>query len=104
MYYYSPVSGKQYYLRLLLTVIRGPRSFADLYLVEGVRYLTGTRTGASKESAVMARVGRAGRAGRAGAAAGAAGAGASAGAGVVVVVVLKLELQLQLGLVLVLLE
>ncbi len=40
IYHYSPVSGEQYYLRLLLTVVRGPRSFADLYIVEGVRYQT----------------------------------------------------------------
>jgi hypothetical protein len=38
MYYCSPVSGERYYLRLLLTVVCGLRSFADLYLVEGVRY------------------------------------------------------------------
>jgi hypothetical protein len=40
MYHCSPVSGERYYLRLLLTVVRGPRSFADLYSVEGVRYPT----------------------------------------------------------------
>jgi hypothetical protein len=40
IYYYSPVSGERFYLRLLLIVIRGPRSFNELYLVEGVRYPT----------------------------------------------------------------
>jgi hypothetical protein len=40
MYHCSPVSGERYYLRLLLTVVRGPRSFADLYFVDGVRYQT----------------------------------------------------------------
>ena len=40
MYHCSPVSGEKYYLRLLLTVVRGSRSFADLYFVEGVRYPT----------------------------------------------------------------
>ena len=40
MYYCSPVSGERYYLRLLLTVVRGTKSFTDLYEVEGVRYPT----------------------------------------------------------------
>ena len=40
MYHCSPVSGERYYLRLLLTVVRGAKSFADLYEVEGVRYST----------------------------------------------------------------
>jgi hypothetical protein len=40
MYYYSPISGERFYLRLLLTSVRGPRSFADLYVVRGVRYAT----------------------------------------------------------------
>jgi hypothetical protein len=40
MYHCSPISGERYYLRLLLTVIRGPRSFTDPYFVEGVRYPT----------------------------------------------------------------
>jgi hypothetical protein len=40
MYHYSPISGEKYYLRLLLTVVRGSRSFTDLYFVEGVRYPT----------------------------------------------------------------
>ena len=40
MYHCSPVSGEKYYLRLLLTVVRGPRSFADLYMFEDVRYPT----------------------------------------------------------------
>lgn len=40
MYHCSPISGEWYYLQLLLTVVRGPRSFADPYFVEGVRYPT----------------------------------------------------------------
>ena len=40
MYHCSPVSGERYYLRLLLTVVRGPQSFADLYWVDGVRHPT----------------------------------------------------------------
>jgi hypothetical protein len=40
IYHCSPVSGERFYLRLLLTVVRGPRSFDELYLVEGVRYPT----------------------------------------------------------------
>ena len=40
IYYYSPVSGERYYLRLLLTVVRGPRSFEELFVVDGVRYPT----------------------------------------------------------------
>jgi hypothetical protein len=40
MYHCSPVSGERYYLRLLLTVVRGPQSFADLYEVDGIRYPT----------------------------------------------------------------
>lgn len=40
MYHCSPVSGERYYLRLLLTVVRGPRSFAELYEVDGVRHPT----------------------------------------------------------------
>lgn len=40
MYYCSPLAGERYYLRLLLTVIRGPRSFEDLRTVDGVVYPT----------------------------------------------------------------
>jgi hypothetical protein len=40
IYHCSPVSGERYYLRLLLTVVRGPRSFTDLYFDEDVRYPT----------------------------------------------------------------
>ena len=40
IYHCSPVSGERYYLRLLLTVIPGPQSFDDLYIVDGVRYPT----------------------------------------------------------------
>ena len=40
MYHCNPVSGERYYLRLLLTVVRGPQSFTHLYYVDGVRYPT----------------------------------------------------------------
>ena len=40
IYHCSPVSGERYYLRLLLTAVPGPRSFEELYMVDGVRYLT----------------------------------------------------------------
>ncbi len=40
MYYYSLVLGERYYLRLLLIVVRGPRSFADLYTVNSICYPT----------------------------------------------------------------
>ena len=40
MYHCSPVSGERYYLRLLLTTVPGPRSFTDLYMVDGVRHPT----------------------------------------------------------------
>ena len=40
MYHCSPVAGERYYLRLLLTVVRGPRSFEELYYVDGVRCAT----------------------------------------------------------------
>jgi len=38
MYHCNPVSGERYYLRLLLTSVRGPRSFEELYMVDGVRH------------------------------------------------------------------
>ena len=40
IYHCSPVSGERYYLRLLLTAVPGPRSFDELYMVDGVRHLT----------------------------------------------------------------
>lgn len=40
IYHCSPVTGERYYLRLLLTVVRGSQSFTDLYWVDGVRYAT----------------------------------------------------------------
>ena len=36
----SPFNGERDYLRLLLTVVRGPRSFEDLRTVDGVQYPT----------------------------------------------------------------
>ena len=36
----SPFNGERYYLRLLLTVVRGARSFEDLRTVDGVEYPT----------------------------------------------------------------
>ena len=38
MFHCNPVSGERYYLRLLLTSVRGPRSFEELYIVNGVRH------------------------------------------------------------------
>lgn len=40
MYHCSPVAGERYYLRLLLTAVRGPQSFEELYSFEGVQYPT----------------------------------------------------------------
>ena len=40
MYYCSPLAGERYYLRLLLTVVRGPQSFTDLYRHNGIAYPT----------------------------------------------------------------
>ena len=40
IYHCSPVSGERYYLRLLLTAVPGPRSFDELYIVDGVCHLT----------------------------------------------------------------
>ena len=36
----SPFNGERYYLRLLLTVVRGARSFEDLRTIDGVEYPT----------------------------------------------------------------
>ena len=38
MFHISPVAGGKYYLRLLLTAVRGPQSFEELYCFEGVRH------------------------------------------------------------------
>ena len=38
MYFASPNSGERFYLRLLLTVVKGPTSFEDLRTVDGVIY------------------------------------------------------------------
>ncbi|CCE31674.1 uncharacterized protein CPUR_05527 [Claviceps purpurea 20.1] len=40
MYHCSPVAGERFYLRLLLTVVRGPKSFEDLYYYENERFPT----------------------------------------------------------------
>jgi hypothetical protein len=40
MYYCNLVLGERYYLRLLFTTVRGPRSFDKLYVVNDVCYLT----------------------------------------------------------------
>ena len=38
MYYAHPTSGERFYLRLLLTCVRGATSFEDLYTFEGVHH------------------------------------------------------------------
>ena len=38
MYHAHPTSGERFYLRLLLTSVRGATSFEDLYTFEGVRH------------------------------------------------------------------
>ncbi|PIA65621.1 hypothetical protein AQUCO_00100850v1 [Aquilegia coerulea] len=40
MYFANPNSGERFYLRLLLTVLKGPTSWADLKAFENVRYNT----------------------------------------------------------------
>ena len=40
MYYYSPTAGERFYLRLLLTVVRGPTSFEHLRTVAGTLHPT----------------------------------------------------------------
>ena len=40
MYFCSPLQGERYYLRLLLTVVRGAQSFADLRTVDSVEHPT----------------------------------------------------------------
>lgn len=40
MYFCNPLQGERYYLRLLLTVVRGPASFEDLRTLDGVVYPT----------------------------------------------------------------
>jgi hypothetical protein len=40
MYFASPLGGERFYLRTLLTVARGPRSFAELRTVDGIQYPT----------------------------------------------------------------
>ena len=40
MYYYNPVAGERFYLRLLLTAVRGPTSFEYLRTVAGTLYPT----------------------------------------------------------------
>lgn len=40
MYHCNPFNGERYYLRLLLTIIRGPKSFEDLRTINGHLYTT----------------------------------------------------------------
>ena len=40
MYFVPPTGGERFYLRTLLTVIRGPKSFRDLRTFQGVEYPT----------------------------------------------------------------
>lgn len=40
MYYVSPTAGEHFYLRTLLTVVKGPTSFEDLRTFNGTTYLT----------------------------------------------------------------
>ncbi|KAG1489682.1 hypothetical protein G6F46_013412 [Rhizopus delemar] len=40
MYYCTPTAGERFFLRLLLTVVRGPTSFENLKTVNGVVYST----------------------------------------------------------------
>ncbi|CAG8777423.1 1802_t:CDS:2, partial [Cetraspora pellucida] len=38
IYFASPSAGERFYLRLLLTVVRGPQSFDHLRVVNGIQY------------------------------------------------------------------
>ncbi|EIE88044.1 hypothetical protein RO3G_12755 [Rhizopus delemar RA 99-880] len=40
MYYCTPTAGERFFLRLLLTVVRGPTSFGNLKTVNSVVYST----------------------------------------------------------------
>ncbi|XP_019167570.1 PREDICTED: uncharacterized protein LOC109163271 [Ipomoea nil] len=40
IFYIPPASGEIYYLRCLLNIVRGPKSFQDIRTVNGVEYLT----------------------------------------------------------------
>ena len=40
MYFVPPTAGERFYLRALLTVARGPKSFRDLRTYQGIEYLT----------------------------------------------------------------
>ena len=40
MYFASPNSGERFYLRLLLTVVKGSQSYQDLHTVNGSEYST----------------------------------------------------------------
>ena len=40
MYFCSPLQGERYFLRLLLTTVRGPWLFADLRTLNGVEHPT----------------------------------------------------------------
>ena len=40
MYYSHLVSGEKYYLRMLLNIVKGPKSFEDIRAVNGIVYPT----------------------------------------------------------------
>ncbi|XP_019153834.1 PREDICTED: uncharacterized protein LOC109150379 [Ipomoea nil] len=40
IFYVPPASGEIYYLRCLLNIVRGPKSFKDIRTINGVEYLT----------------------------------------------------------------
>lgn len=40
MYHSNPTVGEKYYVRLLLTAVKGPQSFKHLRTVNGIRYRT----------------------------------------------------------------
>ena len=40
IYFAHPSSGEKYYLRMLLNIIKGPRNFAEIRIVNGIVYET----------------------------------------------------------------
>jgi hypothetical protein len=40
IYHLSSFAGERYYLRMLLTAVRGPRSFTDIQTINGITYPT----------------------------------------------------------------